>query len=553
MILADANKSAISGTDCSMDVVRTELVDCITVLNSQDQIVAKKFSAIDYDYTKPDTELKASGEKEALGGEVYEYPGGYVDGDGAGKVGKKRIEEIAWPKSLVFGEGSVIDFSAGVSFKLSKHPRSSLNQKYMIYSTTHSFDIVQGSDDENVVTYKNEFVALPDATPFAPFRNSPKPKAYGVQPALVVGADDKEINCDENGRVFVQFVWDKVGKKDGKEAIPLRYTQGWAGEGFGLAFVPRVGMEVLIAFDNGDPDRPVIVGCLYNGKNKMPEVVTGEPRVMMLKTKTSEKDGDKANLMSFDDTKDNEKITINATKNFELSSIAKENVFLLKQDGEKTTNQMQITDGLVEMTIEKGEKKLTINEGNYAILMKKGSLTVELEDGDQVLTIKKGNQVTKLDDGAMTITVKKDIKITSDAGITIKAAKDISITSDAGIAMKATKDIAMEANGNISMKATQNVQVNATKNVEVKATMEAKREGLTISDKAQTDMKIEGLNVSLKATMMLKGDANLAVKFAAAAGIGDLAGLTATLTGTSAASVSGGASASLKGAMIGLG
>ncbi|MDR1907802.1 MAG: type VI secretion system tip protein VgrG, partial [Holosporales bacterium] len=248
MVLADANKSAVDIDPCDISVVRTDAVNCVTLFNAQNQIVAKKFAAADYNYMTPGAILKATGSGEGLGGEVYEYPGGYIDSDGASNVGTTRMTEISWPEKLAFGESTVLAFFPGAAFKLAKHPRSDLNQKYLLYSVEHKITHNENNGNkwnrkEHRLLYTNKFTALPFDVPFAPLRNTPKPKAYGFQTALVVGPSDKEIHCDEEGRVFVQFNWDREGELDGANSCPVRCMQGWAGNGFGLAFIPRIGME----------------------------------------------------------------------------------------------------------------------------------------------------------------------------------------------------------------------------------------------------------------------------------------------------------------------
>ncbi|MDR0631282.1 MAG: type VI secretion system tip protein VgrG [Holosporales bacterium] len=554
MILADANKAATDIDPCDMTVVRTNAVNCVTMFNAQNQIIAKDFAAVDFYYMTPGALFKAAESGEGLGGEVYEYPGGYIDSDGASTVGAKRLEEIVWPGKLAFGEGSVLDFAAGAAFAVENHARSDLNQKYLVHSVEHriAFSAPTTNRNERYLRYTNKFTALPFDVPFAPPRNTPKPKAYGFQTAIVVGPSDKEVHCDEEGRVFVQFNWDREGEYDGANGCPVRCMQGWAGNGFGLAFIPRIGMEALITFENGNPDLPVIIGCLYNGDNKMPAEVPAEPRIMMLKTKTSPEKDENANVMSFDDTDENEKITFKATKDFELSSIANENTFLVKQEGEKTTNQLQIVDGLLETTITKGEKKTTIEEGNYSIALKKGSLTIELEDGDEVITLKKGNYIMNFEDGEMTITAKKDIAITTDAGLTVTAQKDIAFESQASILLTATKDVEITATGEI--------KITATKNITEKATMDVITEGMNISQKATMDHNIEGLNVNQKAQVAWSGEGlNWGAKATIGATLegltveckgtieGKYCGLQATLDGSLMSTTQGGMIAALKG------
>lgn len=545
MILADANKSASALDDVSMMTNPSLFTNSIFRLNSQTRLVTKKFSAVDYDYMKPDTTLKTSGSGSSKAGEIYEYPGLFLDSGVASKVGPRRIQSIGWPENLIYGRGSVIDFVSGSTFKLTQHTRKALNQKYLIYSVR--FFIQQRPNtppfqSADNLPYINSFTALPNDIPFVPLRKTPKTRIDSVQTAVVVGPQGKEIYSDNEGRVFVQFLWDREGKKDGKNSCPVRCMQGWAGPGFGLAFVPRIGMEVLVAFENGDPDRPIIVGCLYNGKNSMPETVTKEPRIAMLKTKTSTKDGNKANIMSFDDTKDAEKITFNATKDYELSSKADDNLFLLQQDGKNTTTKFYVNEGLVASTIKKGENTFTIEEGNDSILLKKGSRTITLENGDYVLKISKGT---------LTVTAKKDITISTDASLTVSAKKDMTFKANGGITISAQKDISIKSNSNITTSSLKDTQIKATKNIDIKATM-------AINIKATTDVKISALNCSVKATLSAKiegltTDVKATLQLNCSALMAKLSGtVTADVSGLSA-KVSGAGLAALSGALTAIG
>lgn len=535
MILIDANKFGTDLGEFSMDTFRPDVVNGITLLNAQNQVVAQKFEAVDRDYMKPSTSLKATGSGKSLGGEVYEYPGQFLDSGGASKTGPLRMKEIVAPENLTFGQSGVLAFQAGGIFKLSKHPRETLNQKYFLVAVNHNIQhrptqffqrTVRSLRQKMRMVYANRFTAIPNDMPFTPPRTTPRPKIYGVQTAVVVGPKGKEIHCDAEGRVFVQFLWDREGKKDEKSSLPVRCMQGWAGGNFGLAFVPRIGMEVLVAFENGDPDRPIIVGCLYNGENKMPAAVPKEPRIAMLKTQTSP-DSTESNVMSFDDTKGEEKIYFHATKNYELQSEAKDNQFLIKQDGDNTKTQTHIAKGLLETNIKEGEKKVQIDKGNYSIQLKKGSMTIKLDDGDKVLTLSKGNYTINIEKGTMTVMAKQDISFETGANFSVTTKKDI--------ILKAAGDISLQA----------------AKNVTIKSTLDTKIDALNVSEKAKLECKRQGLNVSDQATLMLKGN-GLTVMYKGTV-TGTYAGLNAVLLGDVTSTTKGGALAALKGAAIALG
>lgn len=553
MILAGENSSAKKLTgEFSMVHARSDVIDVMQSVNSQDQIVAKGFEGVDYDYMKPNEMIKAKETGKGLGGDVYEYPAVYTDNSNAKKLSKKRLEEIDWPGKLIFGKSTFLEFVSGALFKLEKHINSPLNKEYLIYRVGHSLNIRpdegrhshQNSNDLGII-YKNTFTALPKSTPFVPLRNTEKPKIYGTQTAVVVGPSGNEISIDDEGRVLVQFNWDKDGAKDGKTSCPVRCMQSWAGGNFGAAVIPRIKMEVVISFTNGDPDQPLIIGCVYNGTNKMPEQVRKDPRIAMLKTLTSP-DGGKSNIVMFDDSKDKEKITVNATKDFELSSIEEKNLFTVIQDGKETVSKIDIKDGLLQTKITKGEKKVLIDEGNYSVEMKKGSMSVKIDDGDNILKVEKGNCIFTFADGELKITVKKDITIKTEAGIVIEAKKDIKIKSDAGISLKATKDIDLEATGSINLKATKDIvleatssiNLKATKDIVGKATMNFKIEGMNVTQKATMDFKREGLNIADKAKLNLKCEGTVGGKFVGTLSAG-MEGVKAEVKGSAMAALAG--------------
>lgn len=535
MILADANKAANDIGEVSMKVPSSEYINRIFFLNSQAKMVTKKYSSVDVDYMKPDTTLKASGSGSQKKGEWYEYPGLFLNSGLASKAGERHIKAISWPEKLVFGRGSVLNFSSGSIVKVSDHLRKDLNQKYLLYSVR---TFIQQRPDPDSPTRRtklsltNAFTALPNDTPFVPRRKTPKPHIDSVQTALVVGPSGKEIYSDEEGRVFVQFLWDREGAKDGKNSCPVRCMQGWAGPGFGLAFVPRIGMVVVVSFENGDPDRPLIVGCIYNGKNPMPAAVTKEPRICMLKTKTSEKDGDKANIMSFDDTKDAEKITFNATKDFELSSKADDNLSLYKQAGKNTVTRGYIEEGLLEGTIKKGDRKFTIEEGNDTLTLKKGNLTITLNDGNEVVTLDKGDYTIKISKGKLTITAKDNISISTDAKMTISSKGDMTFDSKGKILVKAAQDVTIQAGMNLNLKSGMNTAIKASMNLSAEASLAFSAKGLSLSTEGTLSWMGKGLSATLQGTVSATVQGSVTAQ---------LTGLTAKVTGSALASLGGGA------------
>lgn len=219
----------------------------------------------DWDFTAPEDDLTASADslRSDLAPEryeVYDFPGEYAQRfDGARKA-RLRVGELDAGREVAIGDGSVLAFSPGRTFTLDDHPRASENGQYLLTSVIHRIVPTEGGDLE----YSNTFEAIPTEVPFRPPRTTPRPVVHGPQTAIVVGPAGEETWTDQHGRVKVQFHWDRVGTSDENSSCWIRVAQNWAGGRWGATFIPRIGSEVVVDFLEGDPDRPLITGRVYN-------------------------------------------------------------------------------------------------------------------------------------------------------------------------------------------------------------------------------------------------------------------------------------------------
>ncbi len=220
--------------------------------------------------------------------EIYDYPGGYAqrfDGvspgggdrssdvqnifpDGTRTVGMRMQEETA-AAVLLEGQSTCRQLVAGGKFTLTRHFDG--NGSYVLTRVDHLAEIgdayITGSAD---ATYYNTFHCIPAALPFRPERTIPRPRIDGTQPAVVVGNPGDEIFTDKYGRIKVQFPWDREGKNNADSSCWIRVATPWAGTQWGIIHIPRVGQEVVVAFEEGDPDRPIVVGSVYNAQEMPP-------------------------------------------------------------------------------------------------------------------------------------------------------------------------------------------------------------------------------------------------------------------------------------------
>jgi len=236
--------------------------------------------------------------------EVYEYPGGYAkrfDGVGPGgearpadpprifednlRTAKLRMQQFAAGAIEIKGTSNCNHLTSGYTFTLRRHPHA--DGDYVLRRVEHRarLDLAYRSDAQDArLEYDNKFVCLPVDLPYRCERKTSRPKIAGVQTATVVGPPAAEIFCDKYGRVKVQFHWDREGRNNADSSCWLRVAQLWAGNRWGAFFWPRVGHEVVVAFVEGDPDRPLIVGSVYNAANMPPPELPAEATVGGIKS-----------------------------------------------------------------------------------------------------------------------------------------------------------------------------------------------------------------------------------------------------------------------------
>ncbi len=167
------------------------------------------------------------------------------------------------------------------------------------------------------MSYHNRFIAIPWQVLFVPVWWHKRPDLAGYQTAIVTGPKGEEIHTDEYGRIKVQFHWDKEGQADEKTSCWLRVAQGWAGDRYGSHWIPRVGQEVVVSFEHGNPDRPLALGCVYNGANAHPYPLPAHKTRTVFKT-LSTPGGGGFNELRFEDKKGSEQIFLHAQRNWEL-------------------------------------------------------------------------------------------------------------------------------------------------------------------------------------------------------------------------------------------
>ncbi len=285
-----------------------------------------QYSARSYNFESPNDDLSTN--SQAQNGfpgvepyEIYDYPGEYYDSGVGESEANHRIQEAEQYHELVEATSTCRSLSVGGTFSVSIHDdRTEMGKSYLITKMRYKAqDDTYLNNDEPKQEVSNSFTCIPKSVQFRPIRKHAKPSVKGVQSAIVTGPKDEEIYTDEYGRVKVQFHWDREGKLDENSSCWVRVSQQWAGAGFGGINIPRIGHEVLIEFEDGDPDRPIITGRVYNGNNPVPySLPSNKTQSGWMSRSTPEGSVDNCNQIRFEDRKGAEQLLIHAEKNQDI-------------------------------------------------------------------------------------------------------------------------------------------------------------------------------------------------------------------------------------------
>ncbi|HBP5514952.1 TPA: type VI secretion system tip protein VgrG, partial [Pseudomonas aeruginosa] len=286
----------------------------------------------DYDFEKPRLLLEAGNRPAADAPaepdlEDYDYPGRFVDRQRGKLLSQRALERHRADRRLGEGVSDQPLLVSGHFLEIAEHPRAEWNDLWLLSEVFHEGKQPQvleenvtsdtsASTDDFQQGYRNRFLATPWEVFFRPPLEHPKPRVLGSQTAVVTGPPGEEIHCDRYGRVRVQFHWDREGQGDDKSSCWLRVASGWAGNGYGGIVIPRVGMEVLVDFLEGDPDQPLVSGCVYHAAHPVPYELPANQTRSVFKSLSSP-GGDGYNELRIEDRKGQEQIFVHAQRDWD--------------------------------------------------------------------------------------------------------------------------------------------------------------------------------------------------------------------------------------------
>ncbi|WP_436129029.1 type VI secretion system Vgr family protein, partial [Acidovorax sp. LjRoot117] len=356
----------------------------------------------DYDFKKPRADLSNMRQNppghEHDKYEIYEWPGGYTEFPDGETYARLRLQEHLAKQNRVLGRANKRNLAPGYTINLENYPREDQNRQYLVLSVHYHFEEnpeVSSAKAGGATATKNtqeagsiqQFVmrAQPTSSDYRPPRTTEKPRTRGPQTAVVVGPPGEEIWTDKYGRVKVQFHWDRIGAMDENSSCWVRVSTSWAGPQFGAVFIPRIGMEVIIDHLNGDPDYPILTGCVYNAVNMPPWSLPGNATQSGILTRSSKggaagagmKNGPgDANALRFEDKAGQEQLWLHAQKD-QLTEVENDEEKWVGRDREKTIDRDETNTIHRDRTetVDRNEK-ITVH----------GWRTEEV-DGDETITI----------------------------------------------------------------------------------------------------------------------------------------------------------------------
>ncbi|HEV2418173.1 MAG TPA: type VI secretion system tip protein TssI/VgrG [Terriglobia bacterium] len=464
LILGDSNSvfPVFGNAKCQLTGGGVDEEDMIRSWNLQQELRTGKYTLTDYNFTTPSTSLLASEPTVDTVGpnssyEIYDYPGDYLtvgDGDSFSKL---RMQEEESSHLVVSGAGDVRGFGSGMQFTLQGHYRSDQNATYVLTEILHTASVgnsYYGGDTET--HYSNHFTCIPLAVPFRAPRITPKPMIQGLQPAVVVGKSGEEIWVDQYGRVKVQFFWDRVGEKDENSSCWVRVSQAWAGQGWGAMWIPRIGQEVIVEFLEGDPDRPLITGRVYNAA-LMPPYALPDNGTRSTFMSRSSKGGGTANYneLRFEDKMGSEQIFMNAEKDMDWRVEHDSREFV-----GNNRSLMVTTDQLEQIG---GKKNLHVKGDHIEKIEGAMSLQVVGDQKEKVggnLSLNLTGDQKEQIGGAMSLAISSDQKIQVGGGYSLQVSQSHN--------EKAGQNIAAEAGQTIHLKGGMSVVIEAGMEVALK-------------------------------------------------------------------------------------
>jgi type VI secretion system secreted protein VgrG len=453
--------------------------DVVNSVSFEQVLLSGKYTLNDYYFETPAANLLISettvwGDPSILNFELYDYPGDYTNRSDGTAAAKLRMQEVEAGFGALHGSSVCRAFATGYNFDLTDAPEPGMNTTYLLTEIQHTASAVGGynssggGEQSGTDSYSNHFTCIPATLPFRPARLTPKPFVQGPQTAVVTGTNPdsgaassgEEIWVDKYGRVVVLFPWDRVGAC----SCWVRVSQDWAGQGWGSMTIPRVGQEVIVSFIEGDPDRPIVTGRVYNATQVVPYSLPEYQTRSTFMTRSS-KGGSAStyNELRFEDKIGAEQVFIRAQYDYDTQ--------VLHDTREAIGNNRSLTVTKDQMESVGGDLSTNVTGG---------------------VTEKVGKDVNTNIAGGVVESVAKDVNTTISGGVIESVGKDVNTAITGGLIESVGKDANTNITGNLNLKTGEAISINAGTNlVESSGQAFSHNAGMSIDLKGGMSVTIE--------------------------------------------------------------
>jgi type VI secretion system secreted protein VgrG len=465
MVITDASNSlsACPDLDEAVSLDSTQggvgLDDLVTSFQIEQELHSGKYSLTDYYFETPSTNMAASESTvyevdNNTSFELFDFPGEYTTRSDGTTAAKLRMGELEAGHLVARGSGSCRAFTTGYTFELQDHPNDDLNDTYVLTEIHHVASAVAGYTGGKAEDhYSNNFACISSKISFRPARLTPKPFVQGPQSATVVGKSGDEITVDKYGRVTVLFPWDRKNAN----SCWVRVSQDWAGQGWGAITIPRIGQEVLVSFLEGDPDRPIITGRVYNANQTVPYTLPDNQTVSTFMTRSS-KGGSAStyNELRFEDKMGSEQVFFRSQKDFDN--------YVVNDTREWIGNNRSLTVTKDQMETVGGDRHEQIAGKN---LVEIGGDRNEKVGGKEIISIGSDRNENVGGKEVINIGSTRDVNVSSTESINIGSDRNDNIGSNLNLNVGA--NISIQAGANLYEKSGANFAHEAGAIIHLKA------------------------------------------------------------------------------------
>ncbi len=420
------------------------------------------YALTDYDFEKPSTDLAVNRQlarsHDQAKGKVFDYPGGYYKTADGEQYVRTRLEELQWQWELARAETNARGVAVGALLKLEKHPRADQNREYLVVAADYEMSYTEYEAMETKgATYQCSYSALHSKEPFRPQRITPEPIVQGPQTAKVVGPKGDEIYTDKYGRVKCQFYWDRYGKSDENSSCWIRVSHPWAGKNWGMVAIPRIGQEVVVDFLEGDPDRPIISGRVYNAEQMPPwDLPANMTQTGVLTRSSKEGSGANANAIRFEDKKGSEQLWIHAEKNQDIE-VENDETHWVGHDRKKTIDND-------ETTLVKHDRTETVGNNETIAI---GVNRTETVGANESITVGANRSVSVGANETKMVAVQRTHTVGANETIAIGAAQEIAIGAFQAVAIGAYQTVNVGAKQDVNVGGNQSTNVGGNESTTV--------------------------------------------------------------------------------------